>query len=295
MADILKTMASRVLVASGAQGTELAKRGFSLGDNYAVWGLKHPDALKDIMLRYLDCGIDILSASCTSSNRFRLEHFGLGDQARRLSKEMVQLTKTWRPAGCYVGGSLSDIGHLLEPLGEVSFQAAYDSYAEQVLGMVEGGVDFVWIMTMTDVNTTEAAVKAVKENSDLPVFASMAFDSTPRGPRTMMGVSPSEAARRLDLAGADAVGLNCGSISMDEVVVALKEMAGVSRKPLIAKPNAGMPNVDQGQTAHPVSPEEMACRVAGWIDHGARAVSGCCGSGPEHIARISEAVKKYQF
>jgi 5-methyltetrahydrofolate--homocysteine methyltransferase len=293
MKEVLKDLASRVLVASGAQGTELEKRGFSLGDNYAAWGLKHPDALKDIILRYVDCGIDILSASCSSSNRFRLEHFGLGDQAYRLSREMVELTKKYCPADCYVGGSLSDIGHLLEPLGDVSFEAAYDSYTEQVLGMAEGGVDFVWIMTMTDVKTTEAAVKAIKENSDLPVFASMAFDSTPKGPRTMMGVSPAEAAEKLDRAGADAIGLNCGGILMDEVDAALKEMARVTRKPLISKPNAGIPNVAEGETTHPVSAEEMARHVPVWIDNGAKVVSGCCGSGPDHIARISEAVKKH--
>jgi 5-methyltetrahydrofolate--homocysteine methyltransferase len=293
MKDIINDMASRVLVASGAQGTELGKRGFSLGDNYAEWVLKHPDVLKDLILRYVDCGSDILSASCTSSNRFRLEHFGLGDQAYRLSREMAELTKKYSPADCYVGGSLSDIGQLLEPLGEVSFEAAYASYREQVLGMAEGGVDFVWIGTMTDVNTTEAAIKAVKENSELPVFASMAFDSTPKGPKTMMGVSPAEAADKLDRAGADAIGLNCGGLLIDEVEAALKEMAPVTQKPLISKPNAGIPNVADGETSHPVSAEEMASHVPAWIDSGARVISGCCGSGPDHIDQISQAVKKY--
>ena len=107
----------------------------------------------------------------------------------------------------------------------------------------------------------------------------------------MMGVCPAEAAEQLDRAGADAVGLNCGGISMDEVDAALKEMAQVTRKPLISKPNAGLPNVAEGETAHPVSPKEMAGHVPVWISQGARVVSGCCGAGPEHIARIHEAVK----
>jgi len=289
--NILKDMASRVLVASGAQGTELAKRGFSLGDNYGDWVLKHPDALKDICSQYADCGVDIQAASCTSTNRFRLEHFGLADQAFRMSRDMVVLTRNFCSDSCYVVGSLSDIGHLLEPLGDVSFQAAYESYKEQVLGMAEGGVDFVWIMTMTDIKITEAAIQAVKDSTDLPVFATMAFDPTPKGPRTMMGVSPAQAAESLGRAGADAVGVNCGGILMDDVDAALKEMTQVTRKPLISKPNAGIPNVTEGETAHPVSPQEMADHVPVWISEGARVVSGCCGSGPEHIARIHEAVK----
>ena len=293
MKNILKDMESRVLVASGAQGTELAKRGFSLGDNYGDWVLKHPDALKDVCYRYAECGVDIQSASCTSTNRFRLEHYGLGDQAFRMSKDMVELTRKYCSDTCYVASVLSDIGHLLEPLGDVTFQAAYDSYKEQVLGMVEGSVDLVMIGSIADIKAIEAAIRAVKDNSDLPVFASMAFDPTPKGPRTMMGVTPAQAAESLDRAGADVVGVNCGGILMDDVDAALKEMAQVTRKPLISKPNAGMPSVAEGEAAHPVSPEEMASHVPVWIKAGARVVSGCCGSGPEHIALIREAVKNY--
>ena len=106
-------------------------------------------------------------------------------------------------------------------------------------------------------------------------------------------VSQLENIKQLDRAGADAIGLNCGRLLIDEVDAALKEMARVTRKPLISKPNAGIPNVAEGETAHPVSAEEMASHVPGWIDNGARVVSGCCGSGPDHIAQISEAVKKH--
>ncbi len=292
MRDIQQDMASRVLVASGAQGTELARQGFPLGGNYAAWVLKHPEALKDICLSYIKSGIDIFSAACMSSNRFRLEHFGLGDQAFQISKDMVALIREICPPDCYVCGSLGELGQLLEPLGTITFEAAYDSYKEQVLGMAEGGVDFIWIMTMTDIKTTEAAIKAVKENSEVAVFASMAFDRTPKGPRTMMGVSPAAAAEKLSYAGADAIGLNCGGIPLDDVERVLREMAEVTRKPLISKPNAGMPQVSEGETTHPISPEEMADRVPDWIANGARIVSGCCGAGPEHIAKISEAVKK---
>jgi len=279
------------MVASGAQGTELGKRGFPLQENCAVWVLKHQDVLRDLTLRYVECGADILSAPCISSNRFRLEHIGIGNQAYRLSREMVELTKKSCPAQCYVGGSLSDIGQLLEPWGEVSFEAAYESYKEQVLAMTEGGADFVWIMTMTDVNLTVAAIKAVKENSGMPVFASMAFDSTPKGPKTVMGVGPTEAAKKLDSSGADLIGLNCGGLAMEEVSHVLKEMAAITRKPLVSKPNAGVPHIKEGETIHPISAKEMGEHVQDWIDNGARVVSGCCGAGPDHITAISEKVR----
>ncbi len=292
MSDILKDMASRVLVASGAQGTVLAKNGFSLGGNYAAWVLENPEALKDLFLSYIDCGIDILVIACGASNMYRLQHFDLGDQGYRITRDMVKLAREVCPSDCYLCAGMGDIGQLLEPLGDVTYEEIYDSYKEQALAVAEGGADFIWVMTMTDTKATEAAIKAVGEHTDLPVFASMAFDPTPKGPRTMMGVSPKEAAEKLDQTGADAVGINCGGILMDDVDAALKEMAQVTQKPLVAKPNAGLPEVTEGESTHPVSAEEMAAHVPVWVAEGSRIVSGCCGAGPEHIARISEAVKK---
>ena len=175
--------------------------------------------LIEIITFYVDSGADILSASDTSTNRFRLENYGISNQAYRLSRAMAELTKKHCPAHCYMGGSLGDIGHLLESWGEVSLEAAYDSFREQVLCMVDGGVDFVWAMTMTDVNIAIAAIKSVKENTNLPVFASMVFDSTLKGPKTMMDVGPAEAAEKLDQAGADAIGLSCGGLFVEKVAV----------------------------------------------------------------------------
>ena len=115
-------MASRVLVASGAQGTVLAKHGFSLGESYAAWVLEHPDAVKALFTQYIACGIDMLSIGCGSSNRFRLQHFGLGDRAYEISRDMARLTKEICPENCYLCAGTGDLGHLMEPLGDVTYK-----------------------------------------------------------------------------------------------------------------------------------------------------------------------------
>jgi len=205
---------------------------------------------------------------------------------------LMRLGRQVCPPNCYLSGNISNLGHLLQPLGEVSYEEAYESFKEQALAMAEGGIDVVWVLTMTEIPATEAAIRAVKDTIKVPVMASMSFDATTKGARTIMGATPAEAAARLDRAGADVIGANCGGISPAQVVDVLKEMAGATRKPLVAKPNAGKPEVIDGATVHPMSPEDMAAHVPAWIEAGARVVSGCCGAGPEHIARIAEAVRK---
>ena len=288
--DFLEQLGFRVMVASGGQATEMGKRGYALSGSLASWALEHPDAYKDLLKSYVDYGSDILYVTTSTSNRFRLKHLGLEEQAFRITRDVTKLVREVCPPNCYLCGTLGSLGQLLQPLGEVSLEDAYESYKEQLLAMTEAGIDLVWMLTMTDIVATEAAIKAVKDNTSLPIIASMVFDPTPKGFRTMMGVSPREAAEKLDQAGADVIGANCGSVGPAQVTDILKEMAQVTTKPLVAKPNAGIPEVINDREVFPVSPEEMAVHVPMWIAAGARVVSGCCGAGPEHIAKIAEVV-----
>ena len=290
--NFLEQLGFRVMVGFGPLGTGLEKRGFSLSDNYATWIPEHPDEFKDLLKTYAEHGADILPVGGSATNRFRLKHLGIEDQAFSLTRDVAKLGREICPPNCYLSGGLGNLGQLLQPLGEISFEQAYDSYKEQVLAMAEAEIDLVWILTMTEIAAMEAAIRAVKDNTNLPVIASMAFDPTPKGPKTMMGVSPREAAEKLDQAGADVIGANCGGVSPAQVTDILKEMAQVTTKPLVAKPNAGRPEVTAGEMTHPISPEEMASHVPEWIAAGARVVSACCGAEPEHIARIAEAVRQ---
>ena len=288
--DFLGELKSRVMVGSGAIGTALEKEGFVLGGNAAVWQLEHPDIFRSLRQRWLDAGVDLVPGGGGSANRLRLEHYGFAEEAPRINREQIKMARQICPPGRYVCGLLGNLGKLMQPLGKVSYEEAYESYAEQAVAMADAGADLVWIETMTEVPAMEACIKAVKDNTSLPVIATMTFDPNPRGFRTMMGVGPQEAAEKLDCIGADVIGANCGKVSPAEMSEVLRQMAQVTAKPLAAKPNAGTPQVVDGQIVYPVKPEEMAACVPGWIAAGARVVTGCCGSSLEHIAKIAEVV-----
>ena len=209
-----------------------------------------------------------------------------------LNDKVSRIVKQVTPKGCYVAGSIMPSGKMLKPLGDLDPGALYDAYREEVVGYAQGGADVLWIMTMLDIEEAVIAVKAAKDFSNLPVIASMSFDFTPRGGRTMMGIDPKTAAARLVEAGADVVGHNCGGATPEESTLILQEMREVTDKPLVCKPNAGKPELVGGKTRWPFTPEKYAQEAPNWIAAGAKIVGGCCGSGPEHAAKIYDAVKK---
>jgi 5-methyltetrahydrofolate--homocysteine methyltransferase len=295
MKDLLEQLKSRVMVVSIGLGVDMAEVGYSLSDNFAVWILENPDPYKKVLKGYIEHGADLLYIGSSAANRLRLKHLGLEDQAFRIARDGAKLGREVCPKNCYLCGGLGNLGQLLEPLGDISYEEAYESYKEQVLAMAEAGIDVVWIITMSEIRATEAAIRAVKDNTNLPVIATMFFDSTPKGYRTIMGNSPKEVADNLDKAGADLIGTNCGSITPVQVTDVLKEMAQATNKPLAAKPNAGKPEVDLGQSVYHVSPEEMAAQVPMWIENGARVVGGCCGAKIEHLSKMAEAVRQFNM
>jgi 5-methyltetrahydrofolate--homocysteine methyltransferase len=181
---------------------------------------------------------------------------------------------------------------MLKPLGDLDPELLYDAYREEVVGYAEGGVDVLWIMTMMDIEEAVIAVKAAKDFSSLPVMASMSFDFTAKGGRTIMGVDPVTAAKRLVEAGADVVGHNCGGATPEESTLILREMRTVTDKPLVAKPNGGKPELIDGKNYYPFTPEQFAMEVPNWVDAGARVVGGCCGTTPKHASEIFAAVKR---
>jgi 5-methyltetrahydrofolate--homocysteine methyltransferase len=293
MTDLLEQLKSRVMVVSIGLGVDMAKVGYSLSDNFAVWILENPDPYKKVLKSYIEHGADLLYIGSSAANRLRLKHLGLEDQAFRIARDGAKLGREVCPTNCYLCGGLGNLGQLLEPLGDITYEEAYESYKEQVLAMAEAGIDVVWIITMSEIRATEAAIKAVKDNTNLPVIATMFFDSTPKGYRTIMGDRPKDVAENLDKAGADLIGTNCGSITPVQVTDVLREMAQATNKPLAAKPNAGKPEVDLGQSVYHVSPEEMAAQVPMWIENGARVVGGCCGAKIEHLSKMAEVVRRF--
>ncbi len=179
----------------------------------------------------------------------------------------------------------------MEPVGSVKAEEFYRVFKKQILALVEGGIDAIIIETMSSLEECQTAVRAAKENTNLTVIASMSFDPGARGFRTMMGVDIPTMVKGLSESGADVIGTNCGRVSIEEMAEVIKEMRMLTDKPLMAQPNAGRPRLIQGRTVYEQSPEEMASEVKALVQAGANIISGCCGTTPEHMAKIVKAVR----
>ena len=191
-----------------------------------------------------------------------------------------------------VFASIGPTGEFLKPLGTVSKEEMVLCFSEQVEAFVEGGADGVIIETMIDLNETKCALKAAKENSNLPVAVSMTFNKGERGYATVMGITPEKAAKELEKAGADIVGSNCG-IGTKDIVEIARILRPVTTLPLWIKPNAGVPQLVKGKTIYPETPEEMAKFTPDLIKIGVNMIGGCCGTTPEHIRLIAKEVQRY--
>lgn len=291
MSDFLQRLKTEVLVAFGAVATELERDGFNLSGFLGGWIVEHPEAFKRLLKAYIDVGCHLLGVTGSQGTRFRLEKWGLQDKVIEVNIKATKIAREVTPPGGFVVGSCMASGRILEPLGDTTSDQIYNGFREEVVGYAEGGADVIWIMTMFDIQEAVLAVKAAKDFTKLPVIASMSFDFTPKGGRTMMGVDPKTAVEKLLDAGADVIGHNCGGATPEESTHIMREMGAITDKPLVVKPNAGVPESVDGRQVYPATPERYAKEVPNWIGAGARIVGGCCGAGLEHTAKIAKAVR----
>jgi len=183
---------------------------------------------------------------------------------------------------------------MLKPLGDVDPQEAFEAFSEQARALADSGAEIVIVLTMYDLEEAVIALRAARKETSLPIFVSMAFNPGAQGYRTMMGVSPDAAARRLEAEGADVIGANCGSVTLGQMTEVIRLMKANCRKPLMVKPNAGSPKLVEGKEKYAAGPEEFAEYVETWVEAGARIVSACCGSGPPHVEGMVKRVKGLQ-
>ncbi len=282
----LEYIKERFLILDGATGTFMIKNGMKPGACPELFALEHPELLRDIQQQYMKAGSRALYTFTMGANALKLEEFSLSDQAQRMNKELAALTAGIAGDKAFVGGDISTTGSFLKPLGDVQFEQAVDVYKQQVKALTEGGVDFIVIETMIDIQETRAAIIAAKEVCDLPVVASMTFDA--KG-RTLTGTNPEAAAITLICAGADVVGMNC-STGPAEMVPLVKRMKAVSTVPLIVKPNAGMPKIVGGETQFDLSCDEFTTYVKPLCEAGANLIGGCCGTDPCYIRSLSQEI-----
>ena len=270
------------LVQDGAMGTLLQERGLTAhGELPDLLNLHDPDAVVDIHAGYVRAGAEMITTNTFGANAHKLEGRATVADVYRAAAANA------RAAGArYVAGGLGPIGVLLEPLGTLPFEAAYQIFAEQVRAVVEAGCDIVLIETMTDLREAKAAVLAAKDFSDLPIFASMTFGEDGR---TFLGTPPGVAAAVLSSLGAHVVGVNC-SLGPKELEPVARELVRCARCPVVVRPNAGLPHVVEGRTVYDVEPAEFAAVMERIMEAGASVVGGCCGTNPAFTAELAALV-----
>lgn len=294
--ELRKQIQEDFFILDGATGSNLQKAGMKSGECPEQWILNHPDIFIDLQKKYIEAGSDAVYAPTFTSTRVKLDEYGLGAKQREyvgklvgLSKQAVEERRTDRKI--YVLGDISMTGLQIQPLGTMPFEELVDIYKEQVTLSVEAGVDGFVIETMMSLQEARAAVLAVKESCDLPVFVTMTFQEDGR---TLYGTSPETAMVVLQEMGVDAVGINC-STGPDKMVDAVKSMKRYAKVPVIVKPNAGLPALVDGETVYDMGPDEFARAMKKLAEAGATVLGGCCGTTPEHICCLKEALKEQMF
>ncbi len=277
----------RVVVTDGATGTMLQKAGLPAGAPSELWVLENPDGIRNLHRGYLEAGSDAILTDTFGGTRIKLDNNRLGEKVVEINRRAAQLAKEMAGDKALVFGDIGPTGKILEPLGPLTYAEAVNSFAEQAQALAEGGVDAFVVETMSDLNEAKAAIEGVRQVSDLFLVATMSFDT--RG-RTMMGVKPGLAARELLALGVNVIGANCGR-TLEETLTAIKEMRQTAAEVVLwAKPNAGLPHMEGGDTVYDVTPEVMAEYALKFDAEGVRFFGGCCGSTPAHITAAAQAL-----
>ena len=281
-----------LVLADGGMGTMLMELGLQFGASPELWNVEHPDRVRLVHRGYLQAGSRVILTNTFGCNRLRLGLHNLQDRVVEFNTAAAKLvSEEVREAGgrAVVAGDIGPSGGILAPLGELEPAEATAAFGEQARGLIEGGVDVIWIETLSSLEEMRAAIDGVRQASaDIPIVATMTFDT--RG-RTMMGVTPEQAVRELSGWGVSALGANCGN-GPDEILAVIEKMkAAAPQAVLVAKSNAGVPKLEKGRAVYGAGPEEMAVYAAAAADAGARVIGACCGSTPQHVEAMAAALK----
>ncbi len=278
----------QVVVFDGAMGTQLYAKGVFINQCYDELSLRAPDLVRDVHRAYVDAGAEVIETNTFGANRLKLAQFGLGGQVGEINEAAAKLAAEAGEGDVLVAGAVGPLGVRLEPYGPTSLDEARSAFAEQMRGLVAGGVDLFLLETFADIHEIEQAILAAREvDRDMPVIAQMTIGTDCLTP---YGASAEDVARALDAFGADIIGLNC-SVGPQAILEAIERMAPVTRRKLSAQPNAGMPREVSGRSMYMASPEYMATYALHLVHAGARVVGGCCGTTPEHIAAMVEGIR----
>jgi methionine synthase I (cobalamin-dependent) len=287
-----------VFLLDGAMGTQLIARGARPGACNGLLNLESADIVLDIHRAYFEAGSDAVLTNTFGANRYALARHGSTDRVFEINKAGAQVARRAAGQDRYVLGDLGPTGDFLEPLGSLRAGEVKEAYVKQVEGLRAGDVDGFIIETMTALDELELAIGAAQSaGAGLPVLASMSFDKSGAGFRTMMGVDAPTAFAKMAALGVEAAGFNCGTATLDEYVElsrACVAAARSSRKDVLvfAEPNAGKPELVEGQAVYRVAPEEFAAACRKIREAGIHILGGCCGTTPAHIRALAQTLKR---
>lgn len=285
--EFQKLVEHGVVMLDGATGTNLQQAGMPIGVCPEQWILENRDVMLDLQRRFVEAGTQILYAPTFTGNRIKLAEYGLEERLKEINGELVRLCKEAAGGRAYVAGDMTMTGRQLYPMGDLSFDELVQIYKEQAQALYEAGADLFIVETMMSLQETRACVLAIKDVCDLPVMASLTFE---KDGRTLYGTPPEAAVVVLQGLGVDAVGLNC-STGPEDMVDTVRTMYAYADIPVLAKPNAGLPILEDGRTIYKTTPEEFGRDGRLLVEAGARIVGGCCGTTPAHIRALADSVR----
>lgn len=279
------------LILDGATGTMLLKAGMPAGVCTEQWVIEHPDVLQDIQRSYVAAGSNVVYAPTFGANRIKLSQYGMGDRVEEYNRRLVEISRQAVGPDVLVAGDLAPTGKFIPPVGNLPFEEMVAVYTQQAQALEEAGVDLFVIETTMAIPDARAAVLAIRSVSAKPIFVAFTVDENGR---TLTGSHISAALVTMQAMGASAVGLNC-STGPDAMVGLLAALKPLTTLPLIAKPNAGLPETANGQTVYNCSPEDFIAFTRQLAQAGVRVFGGCCGTTPLHIQALANEVRSLEL
>ncbi len=279
------------IVADGAMGSNLMAAGLDLGDVAEVWNVEKPEAVRQVHRGYIEAGSQIVLTNTFGGSEVNLTRKGVGARTAELNSAAARIARAAADTASHpvvAAGSIGPSGEMFAPYGLLTPEKAVASFAAQAAALAEGGVDVFWIETMSDLQEVKAAIAGCRQAApQIPIVATMSFE---RKGRTMMGVTPEKALDVLKSAGVTALGGNCGN-GPDEIIEVIEKMRAANPDVvLVAKANAGLPEIVDGETVYSATPEDMAAYATAVSAQGAQIIGACCGSNAAHIAAIAQAL-----